>query len=454
MGLFRRLRRSKARRVCLIGLDCTPHSLLERMMGEGVMPHMAELARNGSLRRMNSVYPWVSSVAWASFMTGQNPARHGIFGFIDRDPATLKTFIPTATHMKSRPLWQILGDAGKRVVVVNVPVTYPPQPVNGVLISCFLSPSLEKAVYPPSLLPKLQELGYRIDPDPWLARESREKAWPDLWDALEKRTKTLLYLLDHEPWDFFMGVIMETDRLHHFWFELMEQNDSVWAPKFFELYRYVDEFIGQVRERLGEADTLMLMSDHGICSIKKEVFYNRWLHDAGYLRYSRPPEEIKGPDLEAMHPDSVAYSLDPGRIFLNLKGRERDGSVEPADYERVREEIAAAAEVLTDPDSGEKLVRRAYRREELYRGPYLEQAADLILAPVDGYDPKGALWKPHFTHKDQAMVGMHTYDDAFLYIADHSLPTDDLSILDAMPTVLQLLDVPLPADLDGCGLIR
>jgi predicted AlkP superfamily phosphohydrolase/phosphomutase len=453
MGLFRRLRKSQNRRVCLIGLDCTPHSLLQRMIREGVMPNMAELALSGSLRRVNSVYPWVSSVAWSSFMTGQNPAKHGIFGFIDRDPATLRTFVPIARHMKSRTLWRILGDAGKRVIVVNVPVTFPPKPVNGVLISGFLSPKLEKAVYPPSLLPKLQELGYRIDADPWLARESREKAWPDLWDTLEKRIQTLLYLLDHEPWDFFMGLIMETDRLHHFWFEPMEQNDPVWAPKFFDLYRYVDDFIGQVRGRLDENTSFILMSDHGICSIKQEVFYNRWLHDAGYLRYAKPPEEIKGPDLEAVHPDSIAYSMDPGRIFINLKGRERNGSVDPADYERVRDEIAAAAEALADPVGGEKVVQRAYRREELYSGPYLDQAADLILAPVDGYDPKGALWKPHLTHKDEAMVGMHTYDDAFLYVADHVLPTDGLSIMDMMPTVLQLLDVPLPPDLDGRGLI-
>ena len=453
MALFRRRRKPKKQRVCLIGLDCTPHSLLQRMIGEGIMPNMAGLVPNGSLRRVNSVYPWVSSVAWSSFMTGQNPGKHGIFGFIDRDPATLKTFIPTARHMKSRTLWEILSEAGKQVVVVNVPVTYPPKPVNGVLISGFLSPTLEKAVYPPSLLPKLQELGYRIDPDAWLARESRDKAWPDLWDTLEKRIQTLLHLLDHEPWDFFMGLIMETDRLHHFWFELMEKNDPVWAPRFFELYRRVDDFVGQVRDRLDENTTLMLMSDHGICSIKKEVFYNRWLHDAGFLQYSLPPEEIRGPNLEAMHPSSVAYSMDPGRIFINLKGRERDGSVAPADYERVRGEIAAAAEALTDPDADERMVQRAYRREELYSGPYLGQAADLILAPVDGYDPKGALWKPQLTHKDEAMVGMHTYDDAFLYVADHSLPSDGLSIIDMMPTVLQLLDVPLPPDLDGNGLI-
>jgi len=453
MSLFRRRRKARDPRVCLIGLDCTPHSLLVRMIDEGIMPNVAELSRQGSLRRVNSVYPWVSSVAWSSFMTGKNPAKHGIFGFVDRDPATLKTYIPTGRHMKSRTLWEILGDAGKQVVVVNVPVTYPPKPVNGVLISGFLSPKLEKAVYPTTLLPKVQELGYRIDSDPWLARKDREAGWHDLWDALEKRTATLLHLMDHQPWDFFMGLIMETDRLHHFWFELMEQNDPVWAPRFFDLYRYVDNFIGQVRERLEDSDTLMLMSDHGICSIEAEVFYNRWLHDAGYLQYSVAPEEIRGPDLKAMHPSSRAYSLDPGRIFLNLKGREKDGVVDPSDYEKLRDEIAAAAEALVDPNSGKKVAQRAYRREELYHGPYLSQAADLIIAPVDGFDPKGALWKPTLTNKDPSMVGMHTYDDAFLYVAGQELPGGQHSIMDMMPTVLQLLNVDLPAGLDGKGLI-
>ena len=141
------------KRVCFIGLDGTPYSLLQRMIREGITPNLAALTRPGSLRPMHSIYPWVSSVAWSSFMTGQNPAKHGIFGFVDRDPATLKTYIPTARNMLSPTLWEILSRAGKRVVVVNVPVTFPPKPVNGVLVGCFLSPSLDKTVYPESLLP-------------------------------------------------------------------------------------------------------------------------------------------------------------------------------------------------------------------------------------------------------------------------------------------------------------
>jgi len=445
MAFLSRFRKKPSRRVVLIGLDGTPHSLLTRMLRQGVMPNLAALLPNASLRRMTSIYPWVSSVAWSSFMTGSNPAKHGIFGFVDRDPATLKTYIPVARHLKAPALWEVLGQAGKRSVVMNVPVTFPPKPIDGVLISGFLSPKLEKAVHPPSLLPTLQELGYRIDSNPWLARESREKAMPDILDTLEKRIRTMLYLMDHEAWDYFQCVIMETDRLHHFFFQQMEEEDPVWAPAFFDLYRRVDQAIGEVAKRLGDNDTLMLMSDHGFCTIKREVFYNHWLADAGYLTYAETPAK----KIEQMAPDSLAYSLDPGRIFINLQGRERDGRVAPgAEYERVRDEIIAAAQELVVPDTGEKPVLRAYRREELYEGPYLDRAADIILAPVDGYDPKGAFYKETLTHKDTMMVGMHTYDDAFLFATGLDLP-EQVNIMDVMPSVLAHVGVDVPGHVDG-----
>ena len=437
-------------RLCCIGLDGTPYSLLQKMLGEGVMPNLASLVREGSLLRTTSVYPWVSSVAWTTIQTGVNPGKHGIYGFVDRDPSTMKTYIPLANRIRTPSVWDLLGESGKYVVVLNVPVTYPVAPVNGVMVSGFLAPVLnERAVYPSSFLPLLQTLGYRVDSDPVLGRQDRDKALVDLHDALDKRARTFLHLLDREPWDFFLGVIMETDRLHHFFFEQMEQGDPVYAPAFFEVYRRIDTFLGQVRERLDPSDTLMLMSDHGFCTIRQEVFYNHWLARTGYLKFVA---QLK--NLEQLHPDAIAYSLDPGRIFLNLKGREKDGRVAPgAEYDRVRDEIAAAAEALTDPATGERLVRRAYRREELYSGRCVPSAADIILAPEDGYDPKGAFAKEVFTHKDPSMVGMHTYDDAFLYVGKAGVSDRPTNILDIAPTMLSLLGQPVPSDFDGRSLV-
>jgi predicted AlkP superfamily phosphohydrolase/phosphomutase len=416
------------------------------------------LSRQGTLLPVTSVHPWVSSVAWTTLVTGVNPAKHNIYGFIDRDPATHKPFIPLNTQRRAPTVVELLNRAGRRTVMVNVPVSYPVSPVNGVQIAGFLAPKLdERSVYPSGLLPTLAHLGYRIDTDPHLARKSREEGMADIQDALEKRLRLLLHLLDNEPWDYFHLVVMETDRLHHFFYQQMEEEHPVWQPAFYDIYRRIDAAIGQVRERLGPQDVLMLASDHGFCTIRREVYYNVALAEAGFLKYAGDPSAIQGVKLEFVAPESAAFILDPGRIYVNLKGREKNGSVTPADYERVRDDLVAWAEGLIDPESGARVVEKAYRREELYAGPHLERAADLILAPVDGYDPKGALWKPYFTHRDEMMVGMHTYSNAMLCVSGTPLAdpaSGSANILDVAPTILDLLKVAVPDGLDGRSLVR
>ncbi|MGQ9458777.1 MAG: alkaline phosphatase family protein [Anaerolineae bacterium] len=454
MGLLRRVRGKKSPRVVVVSLDGTPYTLVRRMVDEGRLPHLAALAREGTLRQMDSVWPWVSSVAWATFMTGCNPGKHGIFGFVDRDLQTGRTYIPTARHLQVSTLWERLSQAGKRVAVFNVPVTYPPRPINGLLVGCFLSPKLEKATYPPDLAATLQGLGYRIDADPWLARESKAKMLRDIEDVLERRIRTLFHFLAEERWDFFMMHIMETDRLHHFFWREMETGEPHdLAEGFSRVYARVDAMLGRLRDHLDEATTLLVLSDHGFCGIDQEVYVNRWLADQGWLRLRNvPPDPQKG--VLEVDPASRAYSLDPGRVFVNLKGREPTGGVEPTDYDAVREEIAAAALDLRDPERGTPFFRRAFRREELYHGPFLEQAADLILAPYDGYDPKGPLYKETLTFRGDTLVGMHTYDDAFCLAVGQPLAERRFSIVDLAPTILTVLGVPIPPEMDGVSLLR
>jgi predicted AlkP superfamily phosphohydrolase/phosphomutase len=454
MGLLGKLRgRNKQRRVVFIGLDGTPYTFLRRLIAEGRAPHAARLEQEGSLLRMDSVWPWVSSVAWSTMMTGVNPGKHNIFGFIDRDPATYKQFIPTSRAMKARTLWEVLSDAGKRVIVVNVPVTYPPRPVNGILVGCFLSPTLEKAVYPPSYVSTLQSLGYIIDADPWKARESKDLALREVHAALDARIRTLFHLLEKESWDYLHVHVMETDRLHHFLWQQMEENHPVYAPAFYDFYRRIDDMLGELAARLDDSTTLMWMADHGFCTIRKEVYVNRWLLDQGWLKLRNvPPDRAKG--LDEIDPSSVAYSLDPGRVFVRLRGREKEGCVAAgAEYEGIRDEIARAALQFRDEESGAPFFQAVYRREELYHGPYLEQAADLILAPHDGYDPKGLLYKETLTYKGDELVGMHTYDDAMLYVRGHTLAPRRFSVLNVMPTILDLMGVPQPPHLDGESLL-
>jgi predicted AlkP superfamily phosphohydrolase/phosphomutase len=355
--------------------------------------------------------------------------------------------------MKAKTLWEVLSEAGKRVIVVNVPVTYPPREVNGILVGGFLSPNLDKAVYPASYIPTLKSLGYVVDADPWKARESKDLALQEVNRALDARIRTLFHLLEHEEWDYLHVHVMETDRLHHFLWQQMEEGHPTYAPAFYDFYRRIDEMLGQLAARLDDHTTLMWMADHGFCTIKKEVYVNRWLMDNGWLKLRNvPPDRKQG--LNEIDPSSVAYSLDPGRVVIRVRGREKEGCVAPgAEYEALRDEIAAAALQLRDPDSGEPIFQATFKREELYHGPYLEQAADLILAPYDGYDPKGPLYKETLTYKGDELVGMHTYDDATLYVGGHTIPQTRFSVLNVMPTILDLMKVPHPPGLDGDSLV-
>jgi len=452
MSFLNRLFGKRTPRVVVIGLDGTPYTFVQRMLEQGHMPNLARITAEAGYARMNSVYPTVSSVAWSSYMTGVNPARHGIFGFIDRVPGTYDTTIPTSRQMTATTLWEMLSQAGRRVIVINVPVTYPPREVNGILIAGFLSPRLERAVYPPDKAGLLQSLGYRIDTDAWLARESKDKLFADVTDCLERRGRTLLHLMDHEPWDFCQCHIMETDRLYHFAWEQYATDDPTYAPRFLEVIHRIDGLLGDVLARVERVSAeLVVLSDHGFCTLDYEVYVNTWLAEKGWLTLPDPrPERIQ---LSDVGPHCTVYSLDPGRVYLNLEGREPGGTVPPSEYEAWRDRVAAAAmDDLRDPRTGEPMLEAVLRREEIYHGPALDRAADLILVPRDGYDLKGAFGRDELTFKGEALVGMHTYDDAMIAVRGRPITRQGFSIVDATATVLDLAGVEPPAGLDSRSL--
>ena len=448
MGFFRR-RKDKGRKVVVIGPDGTPLSLISSLIAEGELPNFARIFEGGSVRPMTSAIPAVSSVAWSCFMTGKNPGKHGIYGFLDRKPNSYDTYIPNSNVMRSETLWEILSRHGKRVVVMNVPVTYPPRRVNGILVAGFLSPRLEKATYPASVGEQLKSMGYRLDVDPWQARENKDKFLEDLYYTLDKRQEAMFHFMETEEWDFFMLQIMETDRLHHFLWEHWEKGDEKYAPAFLKLYHKIDGLLGRLYERLTEDTTLVVLSDHGFCTMKKEVFINRWLQDNGWLNFTKdPPDSLKD-----IHPDSKAYSMDPGRIFVNLRGREPQGSVDAGrEYEALRKELTDALSELREPESGEPMIERVYKREEIYSGECYPQAPDLVAMPCRGYDLKGSIKKAVLTEKG-VINGAHTYNDAMIYIQGQDIKKQEVAIVDVMPTILRLMDVPIPRDVDGSVLI-
>lgn len=433
-----------APRLFILGLDGSPLPLLKQLMEAGDLPHLARLFERGSSVEMNSSLPDVSAVAWTSVNTGMNPAKHGIYGFVDRKPGTNTMEVMTASHVRAKTIWQLTSDAGKRSIAINVPLSFPPQTINGVVISDFLAPALNKAVYPTTLLPMLETLGYRIDIDPWAARQSLDAFVEDFKVTAEKRAAAVLHLMDAEAWEFFMVVFMETDRLHHFMWQYMESNDPNYAPKFFAAYRQIDEIAGRIIAKLRDDDELIVMSDHGFTTLLKEIYLNVWLEQEGYLTF------VAGQDkgLDSMSPRTRAYSLDPGRLYVNLAGREPSGTVPADQLEGVLAELEGRLRRLTDPESGAPIVKDVYRADDIYRGPWRGRAPDLLVMPHDGFDIKGTFESSELTGRGK-LVGMHKYDNATLFVRNHELTVDHASVHDILPTACELLRMACPEHVDG-----
>lgn len=470
MALFgKRFGKRAGRKVVMLGLDGTPYTLVRDLVERGVMPNMAALvaaprrglhdeasgfvqaARSaaGRLVQMDSSIPEISSVAWTSTMTGRNPGKHGVFGFTDLKPGTYDTVFPNFASVRTNVLWDVLGDAGKRSVVINQPATYPARKLDGILVAGFVAIDLKKAVYPPELVPRLESAGYRIDVDAAKARADMGAFVDELFQTLRARERVILELFDEGGWDFFMGVVTGTDRLQHFLWHAYEDESHEHHEAFLGYYRAIDTLIGKLVERLDEGTPLLMMSDHGFTGIKKEVFINHWLRENGYLDF---PTDT--PDkLSEIADGSRAFCLDPSRIYLNVKGHYPKGTVEPADVPGLLDELAAKLAALKDPDTGEAMIRHVYRRDEVYSGPLLKQAPRLVLVSNWGWDLKGSLKRRALAQKG-FFSGMHTQDDAFLFIRGAEITAKAKpTVRDVMPTILALAGCDAPADLDGRSLI-
>jgi predicted AlkP superfamily phosphohydrolase/phosphomutase len=445
----------------VFSIDGVPFGLMQRMFDEGIMPNLAKLAQQHTFQQMRSIQPCVSSVAWTCFSTGKNPGKHGIYGFIDRAEDSYGLAFPNTRTMTSKTIWEILSDSGKRVFGMNIPVSYPPRKVNGIIIGGFLAPNLDKIVYPASESDYLKSINYVIDNDAAGARKDKHAFVDDLYNTHERRMEAMFHYLDQEDWDFFHTHVMGSDRANHFLFTKMQENHPKFAPAFFEYYRRVDASLGQLLQRIGDDTPIMIFSDHGFCSIKNEVNLSKVLIDKGWTVVADEPQH----PLSINPEKSKAYCLIPGRIFINLQAREPAGIVPLDQYHATRQAIAKDLLELTAPN-GDPVIDKVIMREDVYwsgdgstRGnltPELSaqqtdtygKAADLLAIPHDGYDLKLGLVAPEVFTKTE-MEGMHTYHDAFLVARNVDIPTDNLEILMLTRPIIEKLGVTVPDDLDG-----
>lgn len=434
------------KRVFVLGIDGVPCSFLEESLRQGRMPQLQAVMGSQKLTRMSSCYPTVSNVAWSCFQTGRNPGGFGVFGFAELAP-NMELRFPNASDLRSETIWQILSRADKRVISLGVPLTYPPKPVNGIQVGCFLAPALEKAVYPEQLLPRLRNWGYKLDVDPMKARESLDFLKPDLLSCLAGRERAIMELWDSEKWDLFVTHVMETDRINHFMWRFLEEPQSENGHFFLDFYRRVDDLIGRIAAKLDDRTEFMILSDHGFCRTQKEVQLNRWLEEQGFLR----SDASLGQGFNSVTAGK-AFALVPGRIHILAKDRWTKGAVAPDQVAPLREEIIAKLKEWKDPENGRPICETILRREEAFTGACADRAPDIIVHPHDGYDLKAALnAQQMFT--GSPISGMHTYHDATLFLRGRDIVGERPWIGDVMPTLLALCGVQPPAGLDGRSLI-
>jgi predicted AlkP superfamily phosphohydrolase/phosphomutase len=422
----RKEKMNSVNKVAVIGLDGVPFSLLADLLETGVMPHLAEIANAGSFLQMETVLPPVSSVAWASFMTGSNPGEHGIFGFTDLKPNEISLHLPSFDDIRRPSIWQTMPD--KTSIIVNLPFTYPARPLHGVLISGFVAPLLERAVYPPSLIGWLKSKNYRTDVDAVKGRSDRAFLIRDLFETLNIHEGIMISLLKSHAWDLFIGVITGTDRLHHFFFDAYYDQTHPHHGYFIEYYQRVDACVGRLVDTLGRSTKLIVLSDHGFTRLKTQVYLNNILKGLGYLSFNRPAPQ----SLEDIDPSSLAFAMDPSRIYLNTRDRFRQGHLRSGEAQEIRGRLKNDLENLrlidvgirdcelngTGPD--ELLFAEVRTKEELYHGDLMPLAPDLVVIPRRGYDLKASLNVALPTMKD-IFTGMHTHDDAFLIVNSPSV---------------------------------
>jgi len=281
-------KKKKKKKVCVIGLDGVPYSLLLDLAQKGVMPFVSTLLETGHLHRMKASLPEISAVSWTNFMTGSNPGGHGIFGFTDLKKGTYDLRFPNFLDLKEKTFWDELAQKNKKCIIINQPSTYPARKINGNLISGFVAIELAKAVYPLSLKPSLEKMGYQIDIDTFKARNDHQVLWKELSTTLQGRLKAFSWLWP-EDWDYFEFVITGTDRLHHFLWNAYQDSTHHFHQNFLDYYNQIDQIINKIvtsfRKFSPDNKGLYLLSDHGFTAIEQEVYLNAWLEKEGYLKF-------------------------------------------------------------------------------------------------------------------------------------------------------------------------
>lgn len=491
-------------KVLVIGWDGATFDILNRWLQEGIMPNLSHLIENGISRELMSTIPPLTAPAWSSFMTGKNPGKHGVFSFT-REFDDGSTSLNNLNSIEGSRLWTVLNHYGQRVGVADLPMTYPPEELEGFMVSDLMVSGSKRALtYPPELKSKiLKELDLPFESAIMDNLSQTTNYLEHLISSLESKKELDVYLMNNYEWDCFITVYSQVDILQHYFWKYLDKSHPQYNPeKAMEFQDFIRDFFIELDQSLGnildqvEGNlSVVLISDHGFGPVHKFIYLNKFLHDHAYIAVNHnlkemvksllnklgiTPSSLKKllyrfdflnlqgklrKELRQQFRDSIEQGLNPSvnwkksKAYFKLKGEQgvyinsRLAS-ERSDYEKLREELRDTFLSIIDPDTEKAVFENVYKKEEVYRGKYTDQAPDILLQPAVGYDISIDLHADSLIGvKDQGFgSGFHRPNGVFIAEGNHILENEKLQpaeLIDIAPTVLYIAGVPVPEDMDG-----
>jgi len=477
-------------RVVFIGLDGATWTVLEPMARRDVIPNIARLMSRGSWGRMLTAMPPSTSPGWPSLLTGKNPGKTGVFWFKDVTKPGYNPGFAFADSIRSRLFPEYASLAGKRVCVLGFPVTYPVREVNGVWVSGFMTPgSTTDFYYPASLdgegLRHIVEGEYK--PKEGLSPADALEYLERLRVYISAKAETFLEFAARERWDLFMACFAETDRVQHFLWKYMVEGSEEYSmdgasevrKSIDVIFGNIDSSIGGIYDIIGDDACYILGSDHGFTDTPKECFHiNALLRDRGYVRSNissikrllfknrligRGEDELESSEFSPIRWDrtrawSFPFQSRMAGIFINRKGRFREGFLDDTEADRTRDELEELLSGLVV--DGMKPIKRVARREDVYAGPHTGYAPELLIFMEEGYETpssfridlmaSGGYFRPNGLRNTRS--GTHHEHGVYLYAGQPFTHKPDGPVMDIeslAATTLYALGVPLPDDLDA-----
>lgn len=475
------------RKVLIIGLDGATWDIMNPLMKNGYMPNLKKMTEEGTRGILKSTKPPITPVAWSSFQTGCNPGKHGIFDFKGYDRKNSETFFVNSTSIRVPTIWEYLSSMNKKIIVLNVPLTYPPKKVNGYIITGFPTPGEESEFTFPNYLKKeLQEMSEK-----WIIPKHSTQYNPhndfhnfisQMLEILENRLNITMYMMTRYEWDVFMTHFHCVDFIQHPFWKYLDTNHPSFNKDKYEyiashFYKILDEILKEIEETAKKYSPnllTVLMSDHGFQAHRKKVSLNKWLYDKGYIRLTENKNtqtankilkfvrkndifNFRKKVIPASKQKKIIRDLEKGLIEKGKSSAFAVGSFWGYLYlNNNHDKLIKDLKEWVDEENGEKIIKKIFKKEELFQNSKLENLPDLVLEPVDGYT---FFTHTYFSNKPIILpvdinkefhVGTHHEDGIFLFKGNGvNAGICEANILDIAPTILYQMGLPIPSYMDG-----